>query len=236
MAVWVEEISLPAPGMENEDNEVHSRCDESEECLPFGRVKACGDQLQLDRRQYSASRMVPQVMYRFYRKPMAPQRLLVAESAQSWQQKRTSWTQEVIRRLLRTRKQLSCKEKKTILSECMQLMKNSSYSAKFRREVFKAGIAGYSKIYEDDVEGRKLLYRTREWRKSSTGMEAQKLRKSKSKRWLGGDYKSCIFVPPTPGSELCKLMQEKEKVMRAGGREKYGIKIIESAGNTLERM
>ena len=35
---------------------------------------------------------------------------------------------------------------------------------------------------------------------------------------------------------LCYVMQEKEKVMRAGGREKYGIKIIESAGNNLERM
>ena len=31
-------------------------------------------------------------------------------------------------------------------------------------------------------------------------------------------------------------MQEKEKEMRAGGREKYAIQMIESAGNTLERM
>ena len=31
-------------------------------------------------------------------------------------------------------------------------------------------------------------------------------------------------------------MQEKEKEMRAGGREKYAIKVIESAGNTVERM
>ena len=33
-----------------------------------------------------------------------------------------------------------------------------------------------------------------------------------------------------------KIMQEKEKEMRAGGREKYAIKVIESAGNTVERM
>lgn len=65
-------------------------------------------------------------------------------------------------------------------------------------------------------------------------MEDQKLRKGK--RWLGGNFKSCIFVPPTPGSELVKLMQQKEKDMRPGGRENYAIKIIESAGNPIERM
>ena len=51
-------------------------------------------------------------------------------------------------------------------------------------------------------------------------MEEQKLRKGKGKRWLGGDFKSCIFVPPTPGSELVKMIQQKEKEMRVGGREK----------------
>ena len=32
-----------------------------------------------------------------------------------------------------------------------------------------------------------------------------------------------------------KLMQEKEAEMRAGGREEFPIKIIETAGKTLER-
>ena len=31
--------------------------------------------------------------------------------------------------------------KKTILSECMQLIKNSGYEAKFRKEVLLAGMA-----------------------------------------------------------------------------------------------
>ena len=42
-------------------------------------------------------------------------------------------------------------------------------------------------------------------------------------------------VPPTPGSELKKIMQEKEEKMRAGGRENWPIKIIEMAGRTLEQ-
>ena len=116
----------------------------------------------------------------------------------------------------------------------MQLMKNSGYMAKFRGEVLKAGVSGYNKILEADRNGTKPVYRSLEWRLSARGLEEQ--RKRKQKRWLGADYKSYIFVPPTPGSELRKIMQEKEKEMRAGGREKYAIKVIESAGNTVERM
>ena len=42
-------------------------------------------------------------------------------------------------------------------------------------------------------------------------------------------------MPPTPGSELKKRMQNKEEETRAGGRENYPIKIIETAGRTLEQ-
>ena len=231
MAVWVEQVSLPAPGLEGQEMGLHSRCKDGEECLSFGTEVECGG---LAQGQESACRLVPQVMYVFYRKPMAPQRLLMAESAQPWQQKRTTWTQEVIRRMLRTRKELSCQTKKPILSECMQLMKNSGYQAKFRKEVLLAGLSGYGKILEADRAGTKPLYRCSEWRRSAQGLEDQK--KKKAKRWLGGNFKSYIFVPHTPGSELRKRMQATEEEMRPGGRENYPIKMIESAGNPLERM
>ena len=60
-------------------------------------------------------------------------------------------------------------------------------------------------------------------------------KKSKKNSWLG-IFKSCIFVPPTPGSELQKNMQKIEKEMRPGGREMWPIKIIETAGKTLESV
>ena len=41
------------------------------------------------------------------------------------------------------------------------------------------------------------------------------------------------FLPPTPGSELQKLMQNKEALMRPGGHENWPIKVIETAGKTL---
>ena len=44
-----------------------------------------------------------------------------------------------------------------------------------------------------------------------------------------------ISVPPTPGSELKKRMQKREEELRAEGRLKWPIKIIETAGKTLEQ-
>ena len=60
-------------------------------------------------------------------------------------------------------------------------------------------------------------------------------KKKKKSSWLGA-YKSCIFVPPTPGSQLQSKLQAIEKEMRPGGRENWPIKIIETSGKTLESV
>ena len=60
-------------------------------------------------------------------------------------------------------------------------------------------------------------------------------KRNKKSNWLGPFYKSCIFDPSTLGGELKRRMQLKEKGLRAGGREDYPIKIIETAGRPLER-
>ena len=58
-------------------------------------------------------------------------------------------------------------------------------------------------------------------------------KKEKKEKLAWKFWKSCIFVPPTLGSELKKQMPAKEEEMRAGGRESFPIKIIETAGKTL---
>ena len=115
----------------------------------------------------------------------------------------------------------------------MQLLKNSDYDAIFRSDILKSGLKGYNKILEDHNTGTKPLYRSKEWRRSSQGLEDRKKRKSKNRL---GNFKSCIFVPPTPDSVLQKLMQAKEIELRAGGRETLPIKIIETADKPLERV
>ena len=140
-------------------------------------------------------------------------------------------TQEVVRILLNCRRELNCTIKQQHLSNLMQRMKNSGYNEIFRSEVLKAGLQGYNNILEADNIGSKTIYRSKEWKCAARGLEKRK----KKTNWLGPFYKSCIFVPPTPSGELKKSMQLKEKELRAGGREDYPIKIIETAGRPLER-
>ena len=107
----------------------------------------------------------------------------------------------------------------------------SGYSKTFRAEILRSGLQGYDKMVDADKQGTRPMFRPKEWRKSSRWLEKRK----KKKGWHGPFWKSCIFVPSTPGSELKKRMQEKEEETRVGGREGWPIKIIETAGRTLEQ-
>ena len=176
-------------------------------------------------------RNAQQVRFEFFSKPMAAKKVMFASSAQSWGQKRTSLTQELIRRLLNCSKKLSCAARRKHLNNFMQLLKNSGYNQKFRSELLKSGLNGYNKILKAERDGVRPVYRPRGWNKTARWLAKRR----KKNNWLGPFLKSCIFVPPTPGSELKKLMQSKEEEMRAGGRETYPIKIIETAGKTLEQ-
>ena len=74
--------------------------------------------------------MAQQVKFEFFSKPMVPEKVILSSSAQPWGQKRTTHTQEIIRRLLRTKKELKCSVKQQILGEYMQILKTSEYDAK----------------------------------------------------------------------------------------------------------
>ena len=181
--------------------------------------------------QPTSQRVVQQVRFEFYSKPSAASTVIMASSAQPWGQKRTTLTQELIRRLLNCSKQLSCEVRRRHLNNYMQLLKNSGYCEKFRAEVLRSGLQGYNKIVAAEKDGRRPIYRPKDWQKSARWLA----KKKKKKGWLGPFWKSCIFIPPTPGSKLKKLMQMKEEETRKGGRESWPIKIIETAGRTLEQ-
>ena len=185
---------------------LHSSCPQDGNCLPIGALSEIDEDQGLEAGARPARRLVQQIFFEFYAKPMKPQRTILASSANPWQQKRTTLTQECIRRLRNTRKQLGCPRKQEILTDYMQNLKNSGYSETFRREILNAGINGYNKILEADKLGVRPLYRTKGWKQSSRWLAGRR----KSRNWLGGNFKSCIFVPPTPGSELKRRMQKVE--------------------------
>ena len=47
----------------------------------------------------------------------------------------------------------------------MVKLKNSGYNQKFRTEILDSGLHAYQKMLEDDTNGVKPLYGSREWNK-----------------------------------------------------------------------
>ena len=96
------------------------------------------------------------------------------------------------------------------MNNYMQLLKNSGYSQKFRLEILHSGLQGYNKILKAERDGIRPVYRPKGWNESARWLEKRR----KKNNWLGSFWKSCIFVPPTPGSEL-----KKTDASKGGGDE-----------------
>ena len=161
---------------------------------------------------------------------MKPMMVILAESALLWQQKRTVLTQECIQRLLNTKKELNCATKQGILNRYTQVLNNYGYNKQFRKDILSLGVNGYNKILAAHKSGERPLYGTKGWNRTTRWMGKKRQQKGCLRY-----FKSCIYIPPTPNSELKKVLQAKEKEMRVGGREKFPIQIIETAVRTLER-
>ena len=71
MAVWVEKLLLPAPGLVKEN--LHTKCQQEWECLPIGPKVAEAEQ-GLEDTTEDSSRLVYQVNYEFFSKPTAPKK------------------------------------------------------------------------------------------------------------------------------------------------------------------
>ena len=119
----------------------------------------------------------------------------------------------------------------------MQKLKNSDYDEKFRLEVLKSSINGYEKIIEDDENGIKPVYRSKEWKEKNNWNSKKKFKKE---NWWKGKTqiknKSVIFVPATPQSELAKMFKEVEKEQRKANKNTMNFQILEQTGLSLERM
>lgn len=106
-------------------------------------------------------------------------------------------------------------------------MQYSGYGKKFRHEVIDAALKAHEEMVRKDREGEVPLYRPKEWKRE----EREQLKRQKRKDWYKkGGYRSVIFVPATPNSELRKMLEE--DVQSSGIK----IKIVETAGTNMKRM
>ena len=158
-------------------------------------------------------------------------------SAAPLSQKRTVLTQEGIRRLKNCKPELEWEQKTKHLDGFMQKLRNSGYDEEFRLEVLKSTLNGYEKIVEDDKNGVKPMYRSKEC-KERNNWKGKKLFK-KQNWWKGKDQvknKSVIFVPATPGGELARMFREVEKEQRKENKNQMNFQIIEQTGVSLEKQ
>jgi hypothetical protein len=155
--------------------------------------------------------------------------VILASSALSWSTKRTILTQECLRRLRNTKVELGPEVQKSHLDQFMLKLKNSGYNAKFRQEILDSGLKAFEKMLEDDKGGVKPMYRSRDW-----NIDEKNIKKSEKKsNWWNTQkskiqYKSVLFVTPTPGGVLAKELQKREEELNKNTKER--IKIVEKGG------
>ena len=134
-------------------------------------------------------------------------------------------SQEVLRILRNTRRTLPWSIKSEMLSQFALRMKDSGYSEQIRQEIIEGGVKGYENQLERALAGVCPLYRPREWNR----VERDSKKKLKRVAW----YKAAdavLFLPPTPRSELAKMMEE---ILASSP---WKVKVIERAGKTVNNQ
>ena len=167
--------------------------------------------------------------WRYYRKSMANFLVLMERSAMSARQKRVSLTQEVVRILRNTKRDLPESVKTDFLSEFSLRMKLSGYSARFRMEVIKSGMICYDRQLAREEAGQCPLYRPKGYKKAE-----RKKKKLVSRRGWYKPFSTVLFCAPSPGSELAgKLRKVVEEETKGKG---WSVKVIERAGIKLQHQ
>ena len=117
----------------------------------------------------------------------------MASSAKSWGQKRTSLTQELIRRLLNCNKwNTLCRKKKAfkhLHATCEELGIQPKVQIR-NPQIRPERLQQDSKAERDGV---RPTYRPKGWNENAPWLAKRR----KENNWLGPFWKSCIFVPPS---------------------------------------
>ena len=178
------------------------------------------------------------VDYEFYEKPSKNNRVLLEDAALPSKQKRTILTQECLRRLRNTKVELGKETQVKHLNKFMLKMKNSGYSAKYRKEILDSALRAFEHMLAEDSTGKKPLFRNREWKKE----ERKKFKLDRKINWYKNpakgrneiEYKSVLFVPVTKGGKLAKEMKAREEEINRYSKDR--IKIVEGGGVQMKTI
>ena len=109
----------------------------------------------------------------------------------------------------------------------MARMQAVGYDKSFRVQVLKSAFAAYDRMKEEEENGVRPMYRSRNWKRNERRKE--KLKKAKNWYKTGGN-ESVLFITATPGSELKELLQKEI------AKSKFKIKVVEKSGKKIVRL
>ena len=184
------------------------------------------------------------IEFQFYEKPTKNKKVILNDSAIPSKQKRTILTQECLRRLRNTQIDLGKEVQTKHLNEFMVKMKNSGYTAQYRKQILDSAYKAFEKMVKADQNGEKPLYRDKTWKKEIRKEQKENNRLNWYKNGKNGkkeldakksiDYKTVLFVPVTKGGLLAKELKKREEEINRYSNSR--IKIIEDGGVQLKNF
>ena len=167
-----------------------------------------------------------QIFYEFYKKEVSNPLLMLNQSAMSSKVKRASLTQEALRRLRNTKREIPWERKAEILSEYSHKLMVSGYNERFRSDVIKSAVEGYNNQCRRADTGTVPLHRPREFDEEN---RRRKKLMSKSSWFRPAD--TVLFIPATPNSELANRIRKviEEEAARLAAEEAARLAEIQAA-------
>ena len=172
---------------------------------------------------------------KFYSKPMNTPFTILSRSAHSWQIKRSTLTQEGVRRLLNTSPDAPATVKNQILSDWDLKMNRSGYDQTFRSNVIHAAVRIYNHKLVESISGGTPLYRPAGW----NAQERETVKLVKRQTWYQGKgiqrNQAPLIIDPTPSGELEKditnILKEASRLtgIRVKMCQRGGSKVSSSA-------
>ena len=172
-----------------------------------------------------------EAFYEFYEKITKNDYVILASSAIPRRQKISILTAEAVRRLRNTSRKLGSSVQNKHLNDFTVKLKDSGYSAQDRKEIIKKAKTIFQSQCEREEKGIKPLFRPREL------ILADRLKKKSQKySWwkIGDKYNAVMFVPPTPGGVLLKMLRTRAESVLADPNLK--IRFIEQGGVKVKNL
>ena len=171
------------------------------------------------------------ILYEHYEKDVSNRAVLHAESAEPMSRKRNVHTQEILRRMLNTSPRLDWqKQGAPFIDDYMVRMRQAGYGEGFRRDVLQHAANIYARMRQEDENETRPMYRQKDYQR----VERKKAKANKKHTWsTKGGYIAPIMVPPTPHSELAKMLRNVVEDERESGLK---FKIVETGGIPIKSV